>query len=295
VTGAPGAPGGAAAGAQIVETATVYANQGLAPGIYSLTLDAPRIAPLARPGQFVHLGLGLATAGQDSPHPLRRPFSVYQVGADRRGDFQRLTLLYQTIGSGTLAISRLQPGDAVSLLGPLGRGWQPPVATRRALLVGGGVGFAPLALLAGALMARSVEVHALVGARNLATLNALLGGGLACLPYPDRTQDALLDARHFIHLATDDGSAGYHGLNVGLLSDLLAQYDFDYIAACGPEPMQRAVALAARQHSIYCEVSLERHMACGIGACLSCIVQTGSGTQRACLDGPVFDAQEVVW
>jgi dihydroorotate dehydrogenase electron transfer subunit len=98
-----------------------------------------------------------------------------------------------------------------------------------------------------------------------------------------------------LHSSTDDGSAGRKGLSCDLMRELLEAEDFDYIATCGPEPMQRRVVELAAAAGIACEVSLERRMACGIGACLSCAVTTRAGTRRACVDGPVFDAEELLW
>jgi dihydroorotate dehydrogenase electron transfer subunit len=97
-----------------------------------------------------------------------------------------------------------------------------------------------------------------------------------------------------IHICTDDGSAGLKGYTTTAATDLLAKNHYDYIASCGPEPMQAKIAQIAAQFNVPCEVSLERRMACGLGACLSCIVQTTSGQKRACVDGPVFDARQVI-
>ena len=260
-----------------LQDAQVQSNKRLTGDLWQLVVNAPAIAQTVQPGQFVHVLLN------DKPqHILRRPLSVHGVLPAAGGGTQaeQLSLLYQVVGAGTLSLTTCKPGDFLSLLGPVGNGWHVPLKARRILLVGGGVGLAPLTMLAEAEERRGTEVHALIGARNEDYL-LMLSCGLAagCI-------------RHF---ATDDGSMGYHGFNTDLLDGLFDELGFDYVATCGPEPMQRIVAGKAAARGIACEVSLERRMACGLGACLSCVVDTVGGKKRACVDGPVFDAREVCW
>jgi dihydroorotate dehydrogenase electron transfer subunit len=238
-------------------------------GIYRLRLEAPAIASSVRPGQFVHLRLPELEA-----HMLRRPLSVFD--ADPQNG--TVDLLFQVIGEGTRHLSTLEPGTRIDAIGPLGSGWNPPQDLGNVLLVAGGVGLAPLNMLARNLCTRS-EVFLVVGAQT---------GERLVLP-------SFKDWHLTVAQTTDDGSVGSRGFVTDLARGLLEKTRFGYIATCGPEPMQRIVASLAREFGVPCEVSLERRMACGIGACLSCVVQTTGGQKRACIDGPVFDAGEVVW
>ena len=177
-------------------------------------------------------------------------------------------------------------------MGPVGRAWQSPADVRRALLVGGGVGAAPLFMLAESLVNAGVRTDVVLGAQTQAALTcreryeALLAAAPACDDAP--------------RCATDDGSFGREGFCTSLVEEALADAKaagepYDYLAVCGPEPLMRIVAAMAAEAGVPCEVSMERRMACGIGACLSCVVDTTDGKQRACVDGPVFDARKVVW
>jgi dihydroorotate dehydrogenase electron transfer subunit len=210
-------------------------------------------------------------------HILRRPFSVYAAEAGN-GQIQ---LLYQTVGQGTSYLTSLSAGTELDLIGPVGRGWQPPTEAQKVLLIGGGLGVAPLYLLTAAFSA-DVELHVVMGAQNADML-------ICRLPYLTYVSTERL------HITTDDGSVGLHGFTTTVAKELLAQGGFDYIATCGPEPMQRIIAEMAAEAGVFCEVSLERRMACGLGACLSCRVDTIVGSKRACVDGPVFNATEVIW
>jgi len=263
---------GSDAGGPKQEIGIVIDNGFMAQTIAKIRLSAPYIAQNTRPGQFVHLRLPGLEA-----HILRRPFSVYAADA-RNGEIQ---LLYQTVGLGTEHLSTLPNGTHVDLIGPIGRGWQPPRDAKRVLLVGGGLGVAPLYSLASTFTTET-EVHLVMGAQSADRL-------ICWKPFSTYITEPCL------HITTDDGSAGQHCFTTKAVKDLLEIGAFDYIATCGPEPMQKSVAALAAEHQTFCEISLERRMACGIGACLSCVVNTTSGLQRACVDGPVFNAQEVIW
>ena len=262
----------------VVEDARVAVNRHLTGDLWQMVLDAPLIAAAVKPGQFVHLLLD-----DTSAHILRRPLSVHGVQPVDTPRPAQVSLLYQVVGQGTSLLATYAKGARVSLLGPLGRGWHLPPDARRVLLVAGGVGLAPLTMLMDTALKQGKEVHLLLGARTGDYVRALLSSG------HEGTHKGIE------HIATDDGSLGYHGFNTSLLDALLSSHRFDYLATCGPEPMQRIVAQAALAHKIPCQVSLERRMACGLGACLSCVVDTTEGKKRACVDGPVFDAGEVCW
>lgn len=282
--------------ALVDERASVLANVQVGPGLHVMTLAAPKIAAAVKPGQFVHMRV----PGMDD-HILRRPFSVYAADAQAG----TLDILYQVVGYGSARMTQLQPacgeveaavasGEGVELIGAVGRGWQPPAGARRALLVGGGVGAAPLFMLCEQLVAAGVRTDVVLGAQTAGSLvcreryEELLASGVAC------------GCDGAPRCATDDGSFGLQGFCTPLVEQALAAAaaegaPYDYAAVCGPEPLMRIVAGQATEAGVFCEVSLEKRMACGVGACLSCVVDTVDGKRRACVDGPVFPASEVVW
>lgn len=258
----PGAPG--------LERLTVVANERITEGVGLIALRAPRCASTVLPGQFVHLRIARGSALL-----LRRPFSIHRVSGEN------IEILYQVLGAGTLQLAERQPGDtSMDLVGPLGSGWRVLPGMSRALLVAGGLGVAPLGMLAEELAQAGVNVSVAIGAP---------------------TRDRLLATELFdavarqVELATDDGSTGHHGFVTALSASLLSEERFDVVYCCGPQVMQRIVAAQAAAAGVAAQVSLERLMACGIGACLSCVVSTTNGLKRACVDGPVFDAVEVSW
>ncbi len=253
------------------EKAQLLDRQELASGIYRLTLHAPLVAGMAHPGQFVMVRVG------DLLDPLlRRPFSIHQVSA--AGDLQ---ILFKVVGRGTACLADLQPGHEVDLLGPLGRGFrlqrEDPVC-----LLGGGMGIAPLYFLGKRLLqqARLPEFDpVLLGAASQQELG-LLADDFFGLGYDVRT-------------ATDDGSMGHHGFVTDLLDEVLPRVSRVYV--CGPYPMMRIAATKCEDAGVECQVSLETHMACGLGACLGCTVEGREGYAHVCIQGPVFDAPEVAW
>lgn len=253
-----------------IEHVTVVSNERVAEGVGLIILHAPRCAAHVEPGQFVHLRV---TEAGDLI--LRRPFSVH------RAEGERIEILYQVLGAGTLRLAEKEPGDrSMDLVGPLGSGWWVPEGTAHALIVTGGLGAAPLGMLAERLAASGVAVVTAMGAPTSSRL-------VARALYERVTRR--------VEVATDDGSAGERGFVTAVTARLFAGERFDVVYTCGPEIMQRAVVAQATKADVPCQVSLERLMACGIGACLSCVVTTASGRKRACVDGPVFDAGEVCW
>jgi dihydroorotate dehydrogenase electron transfer subunit len=244
----------------------------------ALTLVAPGIAEHARPGQFVHV-----LAGQDRSFPLRRPFSIHRV--ERPGSaLGTVEIVFDVVGAGTLALSRLRPHDVVDLLGPLGRPFTPPPAPTGCVLVGGGYGTAPLFFLATELRTRRCRVDFVVGAASAA-----------------RLLDAMEAKRlgHSLTVTTDDGSAGRRGLVTDPLGDLLARTRAGQVYACGPMPMLAAVSRVAAAAGVPCQVAVEEQMACGTGICFSCVLPVGPAEPtrmaRSCLEGPVFDGNAIAW
>ena len=271
----------------INEQARIVENECVGPRLYLMVLESPQIAKTIKPGQFVHVRI----PGMPD-HILRRPFSVYAANPATN----TIDILYQTVGYGTDFMTTLTPDSAslsvVEVLGPVGRCWMPPEHVKRALLVGGGVGAAPLYMLAEQLVKAQVHTDVVLGAQ---TEQALVCRGRYEVLLSSHEADVVAPL-----CSTDDGSYGRAGFATSLVAEALesaaqAARPYDYVAVCGPEPLIRAVAELCAGANVYCEVSMERRMACGIGACLSCVVETTDGKLRACVDGPVFDATKVVW
>jgi dihydroorotate dehydrogenase electron transfer subunit len=228
-------------------------------------------APLAAAGQFSMLSAAERWGGGEDERPfLGRAFSVA-----RQRDGQSHYLL-EDVGPGTRRLCELAPGEQIDVLGPLGQGYRTPGDGRRALLVGGGVGIAPLAILEDQLQADRA------------------GGGqqpLVLLGFRDAAHAHGAELlRAGARIATDDGSVGHHGFVTDLL---LAELEHDpqaEVYACGPPPMLEAVRALCERLGVACQLALEAGMACGFGACFGCVVpRRGGGYLRVCLDGPVLD------
>ena len=269
--------------------ARVVSNEPVASMIYYLVLEAPKVARRARPGQFV----GVRVAAGIAPL-LRRPFSLCTIDPEAGVT----GILYRVVGQGTRLLSEFGPGEAVDLIGPLGTGFPVRRGSEAAVLVGGGIGVAPLPALARELVRAGKKVIALVGAR---TADELAGVSL------------LSDSGAEVRICTDDGTAGRRGLVVEPLQEVLARGQAGEVHACGPEPMLEVVQTLCLKHGVKGYLSLEERMGCGVGACLGCAcrvkstVPAGSdhsgatrriGLERVaykkvCLDGPVLPAEEV--
>ncbi|RKY66278.1 MAG: dihydroorotate dehydrogenase electron transfer subunit [Candidatus Latescibacterota bacterium] len=254
---------------------TILHQEQIAPQIFRLRLLSPRIAREARPGQFVHLRI------REGTDPLlRRPFSIHRVNRER-GEVQ---VLYQVVGQGTRLLSRKPVGERLDVLGPLGHRFEVSEEGGGVLLVAGGIGIAPLVFLCEDLL-RGHAVTALIGARSR--------DGILC-------HDSLRSGGVTVHIATDDGSLGHRGLVTDLLNAQL-EAGREAVYACGPVAMLRTVSALCRAHRISCQISLESRMACGLGACLGCAVKVRSSVppgyeyKRVCKEGPVFDAEEVIF
>lgn len=219
-----------------------------------------------KPGQFVHVRVG------ESYDPLlRRPISVSDVDFSQNN----VTLIYRIVGKGTALLAKYAAGTMLDCVGPLGNGFT--LRGEKPLLIGGGMGLAPLIYLARSLSPRPIDV--------------LMAGRTKEDMY---WQDMFQDICQELHITTDDGSLGVKGTALDLLPRILSK-NYDIIYTCGPRPMMAGVAALAQKFHIPCQVSLEKYMACGIGACLSCTCAANDGTRRkVCTDGPVFWAQEVL-
>lgn len=233
--------------------APITALREVARGMAVVSMEAPEIAAAVRAGQFVNLGL----AGP----LLRRPFSVYRV------DGERIEVILKAVGVGTKDLLSMRPGDVVSCLGPLGRGFDLGGGPRSAVLISGGLGVAPMPLAAREARTLGIRVTWVHGARNREELCSESEG-----------DDVVW--------ATDDGSRGFAGTAVA------AAPDADLVLACGPNRMLAAVG----ERWPDALVAVETYMGCGTGVCLGCAVPlSGGGYDRACKEGPVYRASDVDW
>lgn len=252
----------------------------LSPRYFVLSYRCPEIAAASRPGQFV-----MISASESIDPLLRRPMAVYRV-LRRDGEPLGFSLLVERHGRGTRLLGSARAGDSARVLGPLGRPFEVgDGGDVEHLLVMGGVGAAPFPFLAERLRAAGARVRGFVGGRTQ--------GDLLCV-------DELRELGATVHTATEDGSAGHHGLVTAALQEYLDGADGQLrLYSCGPTPMMRAVDEIARDRRLAHQVSLEAPMACGIGVCLSCVVRVGTPDawryRRICREGPVFDAATVVW
>jgi dihydroorotate dehydrogenase electron transfer subunit len=248
---------------------TVKCNKSINSRAFCLILTSAEPLPEMQAGQFAELRVDGSPATF-----LRRPISIYFV------DYQQneLWLLIQTAGEGTRKLSELKAGDTLNIILPLGRGFTfPENRDEKILLVGGGVGVAPLLFLGAELKKKGFSCNYLLGAR---------------------TADDLLMLDEFkkygkVYTTTEDDSAGERGFVTQ--HSVLQHIKFDRIYTCGPTPMMKAIADFALKNSIFCEASLENTMACGIGACLCCVTETTEGNQCVCSEGPVFNVQKLMF
>ena len=255
------------------ETEIIF-NEKVAENTFLMGLDAPETASEASPGQFVML-----RAGRGMDPLLRRPFSICGI---LEGNL--VLILFKVVGKGTKLISGFEEGDRVHVLGPLGRGFSRPDPGTEPLLAAGGIGIAPLVFLAQTLPEKHWNI--LAGYRCAGEIISLEKMGL-------KTEN--------IFVATDDGSAGFSGFVTDLLKGRIGENPEERIAvyACGPVPMLRKVARMAMNAELPCQLSLETHMACGLGACQGCAVKASPGElatyHLACQAGPVFNARAIDW
>jgi dihydroorotate dehydrogenase electron transfer subunit len=226
------------------------------------------------PGQFLEIKVC------DNGLPLlRRPVSIHGIKGSK------VKVIYEVVGEGTRILSGRGPGEFLDIIGPLGKGFTYAAKNTGAspdILVAGGMGVAPLVFLAGKMKPD----------KNLVLIGARSKKQILC-----RSEFRNLGCK--VLVATDDGSSGFKGKVTELLKEILSKQacptGFGNIYACGPQPMLKAVAEISGREGIPCQLSLERHMACGFGACLGCVVSTKSGYKRVCKEGPVFAAEELTW
>ncbi len=248
-------------------------NKKIKGNYFHLVLGSKQIAGESSPGQFLNIKVN------DTDEPLlRRPFSIHRVKDSS------IELLYEVVGEASGLLSQRRPGGYLDIIGPLGNGFDcrlPVTGYRSPVLVAGGMGVAPLVFFAEKLMKSKALV--LIGAK---------------------TKDQILCEKEFkqlgcaVKIATDDGSRGFKGKVTDLLKNILRVTSYELrvtIYACGPRPMLKEISRISKKYDIPAQVSLEEHMACGIGACLGCVVNTKEGFKRVCKEGPVFNGDELIW
>lgn len=245
---------------QVVENISINSET------YRMKIHAPCVTDEAKPGQFIMLEIN----SLNDPL-LNRPFGIAAMDKAEK----TFTVFYRVVGKGTDLLTKKKQGESIRVVGPLGNGFE--MNAKKPLLIGGGMGLAPLLFVAQEMCPNPVEV---------------IAGG--------RTKDELFwvnlfaDICHKVHVTTDDGSLGTKGTCVSIIPQLFEKNKFDAILACGPAPMLRAVVECAQSLNIPCQVSLEKHMACGFGACLTCTCEKKDGGYfQVCKHGPVFKAEEV--
>ena len=256
------------------QTVTIVANERDTDQYFRLVLRAPQIAPLIQPGQFAHVRiLPLKDA------LLRRPFSIFQVAGDT------FSILYKTVGKGTDVLSRMRAGEELSVIAPLGHGFTVPQAGGETpVLVAGGYGMAAMFLLAQRSPQKGIVF---VGGRR--RVDILCEKEFAAIGWEVRA-------------TTEDGSHGEKGLvTQPLLAELQKKVPVAKrkLFACGPTPMLKAIGKIAEDFNLPAELSMDEHMCCGTGVCLTCVIPIRSGDgweyQRTCTEGPVFDSRQIVW
>ena len=258
-----------------IESARVLRNTRITERLWWCEYAAPLIASSAHPGQFAHV---LCGAPEQLDPLLRRPLSFSRIEPDRG----RVAFLIDTVGRGTAWLVDQPVGTEIDMLGPLGGSFEFQPGCGRALMVGGGIGLAPLIALADLAPAQGVQVRLLAGGRDAHQV----------------TPPEWLHADIEYNVATDDGALGHHGFVTDLVPDHFAWCDQVFV--CGPTPMMRAMAeltceLAATHGPRPAFTSLEARMGCAMGVCYSCVVQTTHGPKRVCHDGPVFPQSTLTW
>jgi len=254
----------------LLEIGKILVNQQLAKDVYEMELEVPGIAKLAKPGQFVNLRLS------DKLDPLlRRPISLHRIDVEKG----TITMMYLVVGEGTTMMKNMEIGETIDVLGPLGNGWNTEAEGEHAVLIGGGIGVAPLYPLAKELVAKGKKVEVIIGAKSkdyLADYSAYEAMGAV------------------VTVTTDDGTAGIKGFVTQALASSIEADKCDYIYACGPRPMLKSVEKLALEKNVPGQVSTESHMGCGLGICLLCPTKVkAGGYKRTCTDGPVFAIGEL--
>jgi len=274
-------------------TVAILENEAIARDTFRLRLDDPAMARAIRPGQFV-----MVRPSSGSDPLLGRPFALYDVDRGPDGVPTAIDVVYLVVGRGTAVLARLRPGDPVTIWGPLGNGFGPP-PSGPVVFVAGGIGQTPFLALGRWWLGLAGYGEDFPGPPSRV--------GSASLLYGVRSRDLAAGVADFeaagisVELATDDGSAGYRGYVTDLLARRLDRGDRPAkVVGCGPPAMLESLARLVKRHGVDCDLSLENHMACGFGACFSCVapIRQADGSidlRRVCVEGPIFPARVVAW
>ncbi len=255
---------------KVLRDLRVVANEKLGNEFFLLTLQSEEKLPVILPAQFVEVKIEKSTETF-----LRRPISIHDVDYDA----QTIRLLVKIAGNGTRTLSEISLGAKLNLVFPLGNTFDFSSVSGKVLLVGGGVGVAPMLYTAKYLRKFGIEADILFGYRS--KLNIL--------------RKDVYEQCGNVFYTTDDGSFGEKGTIMNHSIFASEKFPYSKIFACGPEPMMRALAKWTIENNVECEVSLENKMACGIGACLCCVQNTNEGHKCVCTDGPVFNVKQLLW
>jgi len=260
----------------------ILSTEEVAPNIFLMKLSAPIIAQDALPGQFIHI-----KCSKNNTPLLRRPISIHRIDK-KKGEIH---ILFQVKGEGTKLLTQRAVGDYLDIMGPIGNGFTIYPESKKIIIIGGGIGVAPLFALAEKSVIEDKEVRVLIGASKKEMVIS---------------ERSIKNLGVKVEVATDDGSYRYKGFVTELFEKTIKEgWLADQVFACGPKPMLRKVADIASKCSAHCQVSLEERMGCGIGACMTCVckikikeqetAKEGYQYKRVCIDGPIFEASEVIW
>ena len=247
------------------EAVTILENKKVNEKYYKLTFSSAKLSKNVVPGQFLHMKIA-----QGSDPYLRRPFSYYHVSG------KKVEILYEVLGHGTQILSGKKKGDTLKVMGPLGKGFSGKTGKKKRILVAGGVGVPPLIFLA----EKYPTDYLLIGTKSKAEI----------MPKAE-----LKKVKAKVLYSTEDGSVGITGFVTALLEEIVENENpgHFFIQTCGPKSMMKAVIAIAHKYGIEGEASWDESMACGVGACLGCMVETKAGRVRACVDGPVIPFKEM--
>ena len=252
-----------------IRTEQIKGREILAKDIYSIEILCPEVADVARPGQFVHI--------LPPGYTLRRPISICNIDKEKG----TLRIVFIVKGDGTKDIAKLNEGQLIDMLAPLGHGFTVDDSYKKIVLIGGGIGTPPMLPLAKIYGEKAVVISGFRSAEAVILQEDFKATGAETI------------------LCTDDGTMGIKGFVTEPLKELLEKGGVDAVYTCGPTPMLKNIAALASEYGVYCEVSLEERMGCGIGACLVCACKTKKDGEEhhahVCKNGPVFDAKEVIW
>lgn len=251
-----------------LEDCLIVENKQIAGQNYLMTLKADKSIAAAKAGQFFMLKC------ENRIYTLRRPISLHYVDREK----MELEFYYEVKGGGTKELSQMKAGETINIQGPLGHGFTTELEGKELMVVGGGMGMAPMKLLV-EILKKNNRVTFVAGGRNAEAVEILSNFNTEGVE---------------VCVTTDDGSAGTKGTVIVKMEELMKDKKFDMVFTCGPHKMMEAVAKTAAKYSTECEVSLEERMACGVKACVGCSIKTKAGMKKVCHDGPVFKAETIV-